>query len=189
MIIEPQTARFQIVTTSDGLRAIIPARRNLFIMLFLFVWLGGWGVGEVNASRELLSAKATTSTAFLSFWLVVWTIGGAFAFTTILWQIAGREVITVNPSTLSYRVEIFGLGRTRSYRAIDVRSLRATEYSMNPANNQSAWYPPLTGSRNGLVAFDYGARTIRLAPSLEEAEAKLLVRSLSSILPNSRNKT
>jgi hypothetical protein len=184
MHIEPQSARFQIDNTRDGLRAIIPARRNWFIMLFLLAWLGGWAFGELNAARELLAASAKTPTAFLFFWLVGWTLGGAFALITVLWQVAGREVITVNSTTLSQRVEILGLGRTRSYRASEVKSLRATDYSINPFTNQRAWFPPLTGSGLGPVAFDYGARTFRFAPSLEEAEARMLVRALSSKLPH-----
>jgi hypothetical protein len=187
MHIEPQTARFEIDNTRDGLRAVIPATRNWFIMLFLLAWLGGWAFGELSAVRELLTASAKTPTAFLSFWLVGWTIGGAFALATVLWQVAGREVITVNSTTLSYRVEILGLGRTRSYRAAEVKGLRATDYSINPFTNQRAWFPPITGSGVGPVAFDYGARTIRVAPSLEEAEAKMLVRALAAKLPHTQH--
>jgi hypothetical protein len=152
-------------------------------MLFLIVWLGGWSFGEASAIRELSNPGDKAPSAFLAFWLVGWTLGGAFAISAVLWQLAGREVITVNSVALSHRVEVFGFGRTRTFRASDVKSLRSTEFASNAFTNQRAWFPPLAGSGYGPVAFDYGARTIRIAPSLEEAEAKMLVQELSSRLP------
>ena len=183
MHIEPESARYTIEATPDGLRAFIPARRNWFVLLFLMAWLGGWVFGEVSAARELLNPNGKAPSAFLAFWLVGWTLGGAFALGTVLWQIAGREVLMASSSTLLHRIEIFGLGWNRMYHASEVKSLRTTDYSPNPFTNQRAWFPPIGGSGDGPIAFDYGARTIRVAPALEEAEAKMLVSELASRLP------
>jgi len=152
-------------------------------MLFLVAWLGGWAFGEVNAAGELIHAGDKTPSAFLAFWIVGWTLGGLITFGTVLWQLAGREVLTVNSLSLTHRLEIFGIGVNRSYGASDIRNLRATEYSHSPFTNQNAWFPPLFGSGYGPLAFDYGARTIRVGSSLEEAEAKLLAGSLVPYLP------
>jgi hypothetical protein len=125
-----------------------------------------------------------TPSAFLAFWLAGWTLGGAFAIGAVLWQLDGREIITVNAVALTHRVEVFGFGRERTFRASDVKSLRSTEFASSVFTNQRAWFPPITGSGYGPVAFDYGARTIRIASSLEEAEAKMLVQELSARLPS-----
>ncbi|MCW5649007.1 MAG: hypothetical protein KIS62_04615 [Ramlibacter sp.] len=183
MYIEPQSPRFTLETTEDGLRAIVPARRNLFVLLFMCVWLVGWAFGELQAIRELLSPSEKTPQLFLMVWLAGWTLGGVFALGTVVWQFAGREVIIVGSADLQHRVEALGVGRTKTYRLSEVKNLRATDYSTNPFINQAAYFPPVTGSGFGPVAFDYGARTMRLAPVLEEAEAKLLVSKLSSRLP------
>ncbi len=183
MVVEPESARYTVEASREGLRASIPARRNWFVVLFLAAWLGGWVFGEVSAASELLSPRDKSPTAFLAFWLVGWTLGGAFCIFTVLWQLAGREVLTVTPSELTHRLEVFGLGWTRAYRRSEVKNLRATEYSHNPFTNQRAWFPPLGGSGDGPIAFDYGARTIRLAPALEESEAKMLVRELGTQFP------
>jgi len=187
--IEPLLPRFSVDAGPDGLRAVIPARRNWFVMLFLVAWLGGWAFGEVSAANELFRGEGKAPIGFLAFWLVGWTIGGAFAFAAVVWQLAGREVITVNSASLSHRIEAFGIGHRRSFRTTEVRNLRATEYSANPFTNQRSWFPPLLGSGYGPVAFDYGARTIRVAPSLEEAEAKMLVQQLSSRFPRTLGET
>jgi hypothetical protein len=152
-------------------------------MLFLLAWLGGWAFGEIGTTGELMHPSGKTPSAFLAFWLAGWTLGGLFAIGTVLWQLAGREVVTINASEFTYRVEVFGFGLSRLYNASEVKNLRVTEYSTSPFNNQRVWFPPLYGSGFGPIAFDYGARTIRIAPSLEEAEAKVLVDSLSSHLP------
>jgi hypothetical protein len=179
VFIEPQTARFRSGDTPEGYRVVIPARRNWFVLLFLCAWLAGWVFGEVSALEDLMKGGDKTPVAFLSFWLVGWTLGGAFAAATLLWQLAGREIITLGSGALSYRAEACGIGRTRSFRASEVKDLRSTDYSVSLFTNQRSWFPPVFGSGYGPVAFDYGARTFRVAPSLDEAEAKLLVGELS----------
>lgn len=183
MHVQPQAARFQAEITTDGFRVVIPASRNWFTMLFLLAWLGGWTIGETKVAGQLLNAGDRTPTAFLFFWLIGWTLGGLFTFGTVLWQLAGREVMTATSLALLYRVEVFGVGISRSYGASYIKNLRATESSASPTWNQRRMLPPLFGSGNGLIAFDYGARTIRIGSSLEEAEAKPLVDSLKQHLP------
>lgn len=119
----------------------------------------------------------------MAVWLIGWTIGGIFAFGAVLWQLVGREVISITSSALEHRIEILGIARSRVYRIGEIRNLRAAEFSTNPFTSQTAWFPSVVGSGFGPVVFDYGARTMRVAPSLEEAEAKLLVERLSAHLP------
>jgi hypothetical protein len=183
MLIAPASARYTVESTVDGIRISIPARRNWFIILFLIAWLGGWFFGEVSAATELLNPRDKTPSGFLAFWLLGWTLGGAFCIAAVLWQLAGREILTVNPSWLIHRVEVFGFGLSRTYLASDVKNLRGTDDAPSLFVNQRAWFPPLVGSGYGPIAFDYGARTIRLAPGLEEAEAKMPVCDLLQRLP------
>jgi hypothetical protein len=185
MIIEPQAARFSLDPTPTGARASLPARRNWFVVLFLCAWLGGWFFGEVSAGRELLNSSDKTPSGFLGFWLVGWTLGGAYCLVTVLWQLAGREVLIVDGASFIHRLEVVGLGWNRVYRLSDVRNLRSVDYAANMFTNQAAWFPPITGSGYGPIAFDYGARTVRLASSIEAAEADMLVRQMSRYLPRS----
>ena len=179
MHIEPQPARFTAESIPGGIRASVPARRNWLILLFLSAWFVAWIFGEAHAIRVLTSPSENADRMFMLVWLVGWTIGGGFAAATILWQLGGKEIISISPTLFEYRVEAFGLGRTRSYKKTEVKNLRATDYSTNPLTNQTAMLPPFAGAGYGPVAFDYGARTFRMAPALEEAEARLLVEKLS----------
>jgi len=95
MHIEPQSPRYTLETTSEGQRAVVPARRNWFVILFLCAWLVGWVFGEVSVVHQLLSPSENTPQLFLLAWLTGWTLGGAFALAAVLWQLACREVISV----------------------------------------------------------------------------------------------
>jgi hypothetical protein len=185
MIVEPESARYALEHSAEGLRISIPARRNWFVLLFLVAWLGGWFFGEVNAASELLAPKEHSPSAFLAFWLVGWTLGGAFCAGTVLWQLAGREVLVVGGGVLQRRIELFGLAWSRGYRLAEIKALRATDYPSGSFTNQRAWFPPIGGNGYGAIAFDYGARTIRAGASLDDAEAKQIVRELSKSLPRS----
>ena len=181
MHVHPTEPRFTIQDTFNGIEATIPAARNGFVLLFMSAWIVGWGVGELSAIHQLLSHGNGPPELFMLAWLAGWTMGGAWAAGTIAWQLGGREVVVVGPSTLQHRIEAFGIGRTRTYQLADVKDFRTVELVRSPFANQSAWLPSFTGSV-GAVAFDYGARTYRFAPSLDEAEAKLLVSKLGARL-------
>ncbi|MGM9514664.1 hypothetical protein ACS5PK_10465 [Roseateles sp. DB2] len=181
MQITPQAPRYQLSINADGLQAAIPARRSTFALLFLLLWLGGWAFGEMQAIEQLLHPSDMAPTAFLALWLAGWTAGGLAAVGTLLWQIAGRELLTVNATALAHRIEVFGLGLTRNYAAHEVKALRAAPDSA--LAQYQALLPPFMGPARGALAFDYGARTIRLAPGIDEAEARELAAQLASRLP------
>ena len=111
---------------TDGLscRVRIPARRNLFVILFLSAWLGGWYFGAASALRQLASAAGDGQPGFLYFWLAGWTLGGLFAVAVLAWTLFGVEIIELRHDALAHRRSILGLGRTRSYDLGAVKDLR-----------------------------------------------------------------
>ncbi|RSZ38273.1 MULTISPECIES: hypothetical protein [unclassified Variovorax] len=186
MNVEPLAARYVIETTpGGGLRAVVPARKHWLFLLFMCVWLTGWCFGEFTAANQLLHPRrhGTDERWFLTLWLAGWTVGGAWAFFCVLWQLFGRELISVEEGSLVHRVEIWGLGRTRAYAIHAISRLRVVEFSFDFFRNQRAAMPPLFGAGMGPIAFDYGQRSFRIAPSLDEAEARSLITILAERLP------
>jgi hypothetical protein len=196
--IEPSSARYSIQESLNGIRASIPAHRSWFAVLFLCAWLGGWMMGEASAISEIFhikieffgeslksSAAPLAGRFFLVFWLVGWTLGGAFAFAAVIWQLFGREIIAVEAGVLIHRIEALGIGRTRSFASAQVARLRAVDMDSSTSSRRSNWVraPALFGQGVGSVAFDYGARSYRIGPSLDEAEARLLIQQLKRWLP------
>jgi hypothetical protein len=121
------------------------------------------------AFRAVISAFAKGRAEwFLVFWLVGWALGEATVSFVLLYMVAGAEVITLSPGSLMIRLAAFGVGRTWEYDASQVRRLRVVPNTWNSGNQ---WY--------GGVAFDYGARTVRFAHGIDEAEATLVVSDLA----------
>jgi len=179
-------SRIQQFDSPDGLQFIIPAKRKIFLMLFLGFWLIGWGFGEVTVTKQLFFSNGPNSAGlFMLAWLGGWTIGGAFAIFTWVWMLAGQERITLRSDALIHRREVFGLGLSREYGLTSIRDLRIAQQpasSFSSANSLQFW-----GISGGLVAFDYGSRTIQFGASLEEAEAKSILKSITSRSPNLAN--
>lgn len=157
--------------TADGYEIVIPAKRNILILLFLTAWLGGWVMGEVSAFRELTTSAQPDW--FLVFWLTGWTVGGGFAILVWLWTVAGKEVVILRPGELSIRHQLFGIGRSREFDLAHVRNLRVSPArSSQQAASMRYWGFP------GTLAFDYGSRTFRFAGAVDEAEAAQIVWEL-----------
>lgn len=185
MHVEPALPRYQIEHTASGIRVAVPARRSWFVILFLCVWFAGWIFGETSAISQLTDPQKKSADAFLFIWLIGWTLGGGWVLLTVVWQLFGKEIIMVEQGAIAHRAEILGIGRTWLYATNQVTHLRAVEFSSNMLSKQAAWKPPFFGDMGGPIAFDYGARSIRIAPSLDEAEARLLVHKLQGRLPAS----
>jgi hypothetical protein len=173
MRITPPTRLSEARDTADGFQVVIPARRYVFLLIFLLVWLSGWAMGEVSVVSQLMKlGKVDWS---MVFWLTGWTCGGMFASAAWLWLAFGREVVTLRSGELSVRREALGLGRSKEYDLAYVKNLRVSRVPSASSSPTGRLQFPLKG---GLVAFDYGAKTIRFGGSLDEAEAAQVVSDL-----------
>lgn len=159
---------------AEGLEVIIPARRHVFAILFLPVWLAGWLFGEVMVIRQLLEKPADGQPSlFLFVWLVMWTAFGGLALKSLLWMLCGRERVVLRPDALLVRRELFGIARAREYEIGSISNLRVSPATFNPWDGRSSWKPG--GMCAGVIAFDYGARTFRFAEGIDEAEGHDIV--------------
>lgn len=103
--VAPPESRSTITDTVDGLEISIPAKKRFFISLFLIFWLGAWAVGEMSAINQIMGSESPGP--FIIFWLGGWTLGGLFAFAVLAWSMAGQEVITITPSSLTISRRVF----------------------------------------------------------------------------------
>lgn len=161
----------------DGLQFVIPPRRQLFPMIFLPIWLAGWLFGEAAAIRELASGRLPRwPFLFMVIWLVAWTVGGAFVLLCVAWMYVGRERVVLRPDMLVIRREVLGLARAREYDLGRISNLRV---SLDAPSLAGGWvaqkYLPLGG---GIIAFDYGAKTLRFGGSIDEPEARGILAEL-----------
>lgn len=179
MVVEPSLPRFELEPTPAGLRIAIPARRNVFVMLFFCVWLCFWWFAERQVLAQLKDPAHHSPNLFLVVWLAGWTAGGVWVAVSLLWQIAGREIITLESGLLTQRVEVFGIGRNRTYDASRISRLRAVDSTLESVAQPQRWTPPLWTNSIGPIAFDYGASTVRMGRALSAAEAQQVIGKLN----------
>ncbi len=178
--IVPTASRIDVAREPGRLRITAKVRRNWFIVIFLSGWLGGWAMGETFAIKALASGGTPGgASAFLVFWLIAWTAGGGAAIYSLLWNLVGREEITLDGRTLTVRLGAAGLGRSREYDLSAITNLRA-----EPASNDLLRYTRTTPwASSGAIAFDYGAKTHRLGISLDGQDVQTAVEAIKERLP------
>lgn len=179
--VEPLMARKQlhasriiITDTPEGLRVVIPYRRSWFVSGFLGFWISGWAVAEVLVPLQFMKGDAPAEGASLMYaWLAVWTAGGLLAIYAWLWQVIGKEIVTVHGQTCTVRRDIAGFGFDKRYDLVQMRNLRVEPAQFNPLDISSVLQ--LWGIGGGTIAFDFGSRTHRFATGLDETEASQAV--------------
>lgn len=109
-----------VIDAPEGLILKIPPLRSILSLMFMPLWLVGWGVGEVFVVREVLAGRGSW---FLNLWLVGWKIGGILTVVEVLWILAGEEKVTVDYTHLVMSREVLGLGRRSEYTLSSLRTL------------------------------------------------------------------
>lgn len=178
--------RSRIESIGGGIEIVMPSRRSVIMTGFVGIWLAFWIYSIFGILPQALSGLpqargAAPSLPFMIVWIAFWLAGGAFAFATFAWSVAGKERVTISADTFAIRREAFGVGLTRRYALASVRALRVVD--------DAAWSSPFSGFgrndpfglRSGSLAFDYGAKTIRFGSGVDAAEAKhILSRALAA---------
>ena len=164
--------RSLVKETPRGVRVTMPAPRSIFSLLFLPLWLVAWAFGEVSVIL-FLAKGIEGELGFVLVWLILWTLGGGFTLLTLLRMLAGKERLELEGDVMRHRYEIFGIGWSREYELRHVQNLRVA----SPGGGMpTAWLG--FGEGGGLIAFDYGAKTIRAGDGLDEAEARQIIARL-----------
>lgn len=174
--VQPSDSRVTISDTVAGLRIVMPCRRSWSVIVFLAFWICGWAVGEVMVSRQFVQGDAPAEGEFFMLaWLGVWTVGGVVAIYAWLWQVMGKEIVTVHGQTFTVRRDMGGLGFDKEYSLVQMRDLRIRQVGFNPVDLSASFQLWGVG---GMIAFDYGTRTVRFGVGLDEAEIKHVLTSI-----------
>lgn len=204
-IIQPPSDRHTVQDDGSTLRISIPSRKSTFYLIFMGFWLVSWAAGEIMvggmviaglvgflSGAPVLSSFDVPSLAggglFVLVWLVIWTVVGGAALFAFLWQLIGKEIVTVSYAGIAIQRAVFRFGRKKEYLAAHIQELRVAPLSMVPGMfgwNRTGYFWGLTG---GLLAFDYGAQTFRFGAGVDEAEAKRILEKISARFPQYRKR-
>jgi hypothetical protein len=111
------------------------------------------------------------------FWLMGWAAGGVFAVYALPWLAMAKEIVSLRSGSITIKRTILGVGPTREYDLAHIKNLRVSPESADPFG----WRMSFLGMGGGLIALDYGAKTVRFAASVEEAEASQIVSDLEAL--------
>lgn len=181
----------RVTITDDevgGFRVTIPARPNVPLILFLSLWLCGWLIGEIlvplGALGGIMMARdngdRVQGFVALFLWFPFWTVGGLLMLLALLWNIAGREVITLSDATLCTKRALGTYQRSRSYDLAGIRNMRFAPLVYNPFSMSGSWQYQfqMLGVAGGSVAFDHGGKTYRFGNALPETESLRLIATI-----------
>jgi hypothetical protein len=166
----------------DGIEIIVPPKKNISQIAFLCIWLCAWLAGEIFVPSEIFgSGKSDTPELFPIIWLIGWTIGGFFVIRTLIWNIFGKEIITVGQGVLVIQKKGALLYKPKTYNLAEAKNFRAQEEIVNTNivgnnNNSNLWKL----DDKGTIRFDYGMKTIKFGDGLYEAEANAIIEKLRS---------
>jgi hypothetical protein len=163
--IPPEPSRVAVHREPGAVRAVARAPRNPGFAAFLAVWLVTWAAGEAYAVEALVAGDLPDGLrAFVVLWLAAWSYGGARALAQLAWLAAGREELRLDERSLTVRQVAGPFRGTREYELAAVRNVREdASLAGAVARAFSMSYP----GRVGVIAFDYGARTVRVGAGLE----------------------
>lgn len=177
MVSQPDARRYTIHDDFATLRIVIPAPRNWPTIFIVGFWLIAWAAAEIFVGvlflRGILAALTgspldvggVAAMLFLGAWLAFWTVGGGAALATWLWNLAGKEIVTVDGESLVIRKAVLGLGPAKRYAAAYVDRLRVSGDA-------------------GMLAFDYGGRTIHFGAGLTPDEAREVLARVAARFPS-----
>ncbi len=189
MPIKPYSARHTTDDLGDTLRINIPSQKQWFLILFMGFWLIGWAFGEISTLGMLFGGQGFGGQGpFMIAWLGGWTIGGAWAIYILAWQLFGKEVIEISNQAIITNRVVFGLGFPKEYSVEHIKVLRISA-NVN-ANDMFGWSRAgrLYGLSGGLIAFDYGSKTINFGSGIDEAEAKQILAEITQRFPQYRSR-
>lgn len=165
--------RITIRETADGLGIHVPSVKQVFAILFVMVWLAGWAAGEWFALTEIIRNGFSVSSAFLIFWVTIWTIGGAGAAFAVLWQLFGSERLFITSGAV---VQDWGFGPLRAKKVWapgEATKFRKAESTMRKGR--------LVAGRG--IAYEAGGKMLRFGASLTDDETHFVLAAIGRHLP------
>ena len=175
--LEPATqGRVLFSKVGEDLRIQIPIKKSpllIVFIIFMSFFLAGWIRVMIPLAQLASLIYFEDGPAFLRVLFALWSILGLIVLTLLLRSLWGREIVTVNTEFLIKELSLFGLGKKRRYRTLEIVHFRVVPGESGAFVFQSPIH--LLGYGGGTIAFDYREKTIRFGGLLNVAEAQYLV--------------
>jgi hypothetical protein len=169
-IVKPAKPNHTIEVGDSSVTVYVP-RLHYMVLALVFGFLGI--VYFIYISSELMFLRTDSALMTFSTFVLAWVF--LWAIYMLVLAMAGREVIEVSQQSIVIRRKII-IGNTI------LPTAPPKEYPMEHIKNLRTW-PALRWSGGGALAFDYGAKTVRFAAGIDDAEARQILERLKDSLP------
>lgn len=176
----PYPSRAIINDNSDGVDIIIPAKKNLFVLVGACAWLFVSFYFGLFVSANLLGIGAAGARVFVYIFLSILVIQGIFAVRKLWWNLAGKELIHVAQGVITIQRKGDWFKRTKSYDLAQCTNFCAAEVAMPVYHYNNRTAAMLSKKPNpGTISFTYDVvDTIQFGDYLPEAEANYILERL-----------
>lgn len=161
---------------ADGLRLVLPFRRNWLLIGIVAVFLAIFAVplfsvlGQIGPQDDDLFSLVFA--LFHLFWGLGWSVGVGLIALLFLALLLGREVLVVRPESMLIRLEVLGFGVGGEYSAMGISNLRIAPPD---AASGTSW-------RGAHLAFDYYGISVGFGSQLGEARGAEILRLIGEVV-------
>lgn len=163
------------ITSDTGSKLIIPIpnRKQGIRFPILIYWLMGWTFGELATVNEINHQGLNSSDDLFLAWTILWTAGGVGALLDLLWQLWGRQTLSIDRDFLTHRHSLLGLSWAKRYEMTRIHHIRTVSR-------------PEQRGYGRIITFDYDGNPVQLGPNIDEMEAKQIVTIIQKHTQNNR---
>ena len=203
MTLKPPFPRHTVRRLEESVEIVLPTKKQFFRIAWFGLWFLVWAymTGSViyiltfiaiaifGSPQNGADASAEYGILILPAVFVLLILFallgmGGFGIYQFLWQLVGKEVVNINNQNMSVSRQVFKWNRTAVYSVKDIQDLRVSILVQSFFGVVRS-VQRFTG-KNGIIAFDYGAKTFRFGIEIDEAEAKQIVGVLQPYLPQQK---
>jgi hypothetical protein len=176
--VAPPLSGSRIEDLGESLNVRFRPRREWGVLIFLAFWLTFWTFGGISAFSQLSQAASWGERAFLLVWLCAWVFGECLATVVILWQLFGREVLTVTPHDLVVSRNIARFVHAKRYDAALVQEVKAARVTGGEDEKPR---------KDFSLEISYDGKTVRVGEGMGEREAEFVAATvMTRIRPGAR---
>lgn len=183
--------RSTVKNLENGVQITIESRAGVLQVIWFGICFLIWNLLTANIHtawqqmilRTELSPDSNASGTFAQFFipilgilLVVFLLLSAIAVFAYFWSNIGSEIIEVNVQTITISRQLMDRKASRAYPINLVNDLRI--------KSPTSRITEKIFGHVGLIAFNYGAKTIHFGLDIDETEAKQIITAITQYLPN-----
>lgn len=164
--------RSRLTRTAQGIKLVIPFRKESEFNFFTLFWLICWAGGALSLLGLLLRhmvKRGSTALPVSIFYLVflgLWAFVGILTIRYFLGDLFGKEIIKISPGGITITHQNI-LSRSQHFDVREIADLRLA---------------PERLAEGGAFLFESGGETICFGMNLDYAEAKFLATRISEIM-------